>query len=257
MPADTRGDGVRRTARAESSPMHVHAVLLDLTHHLVLTDGAPFTAQVPDGARALAALESAASQRIGRALGVALGHRLEGDHAWFVFVDTAWPGERVPLRSWAPANATPWALYRDAMLGGWQPPTTALDVFYFGNEPRLASQLAHHVVKGTKRATTGWTAVAAHDGWALPRPGLVSIVTDGFGIPLCAIETTRVDHGRFGDAGPEIATAEAEGDGSFADWQAAHQRYFATESARIGVPFSDDAELCYEYFRVLRVFQRA
>ncbi|HET7502124.1 MAG TPA: hypothetical protein VFK02_14000 [Kofleriaceae bacterium] len=37
----------------------------------------------------------------------------------------------------------------------------------------------------------------------------------------------------------------------------AEVHYFAAESARIGVPFSDDAELYYEYFRLLHVFHRA
>ena len=129
-------------------------------------------------------------------------------------------------------------------------------MFYFGNGPQLASQLAHHVIKGTKRATTSWVAVAEHQGWRAPFAGMVSIVTDGFGVPLCAIETTRVERGRFCDAGAEIAEAEGEGDHSLADWRAGHEHYFESEAARIGVPFSEDAEMIYEYFRVLRVFQR-
>ena len=52
------------------------------------------------------------------------------------------------------------------------------------------------------------------------------------------------------------ATAEGEGDLSLADWRAAHQRYYEAEGARIGIPFTDDAEMYYEYFRILRVFRR-
>ena len=85
----------------------------------------------------------------------------------------------------------------------------------------------------------------------------MSIVTDGFGIALCAIETTRVERARFGEANAEIAAAEGEGDGSLADWRDAHQRYYEREGVRIGVPFSDNAEMCYEYFRVLQVFGRS
>jgi len=237
--------------------MHAHAVLLDVTHRLLLIDGTPFAVEVPPGTRPLSALETAARNQLGRELNVPLGRHLAGDDAWFGFVDpTLAAGELVPLRTWAAERAAPWTLYVDGMLGGWHPPTTDLEIFCFGNEPRLASQLAHHVIKGTKRGTTGWVAVAEHEGWRPPRPGMVSIVTDGFGIPLCAIETTRVDRARFRDAGPEIAAAEGEGDLSFANWQAAHRRYFEAEATRIGVPFTDDAELYYEYFRVLRVFQR-
>jgi len=65
-----------------------------------------------------------------------------------------------------------------------------------------------------------------------------------------------IDRERFGDAGAEFAEAEGEGDGSLADRRAAHQRYFEAEGARIGIPFTDNADIDDEDFRVLRVFQR-
>jgi uncharacterized protein YhfF len=238
--------------------MRAHAVLLDLQHRLLLIDGAPFSVDVPAGTRPLQALEAAAEARLGRPLPVSLGRYIAGDDAWFAFVDhTLTAGELVPLRIWAAKFAGPWTLYVEGMLGGWQPPTTELEVFCFGNEPTLASRLAHCVIKGTKRATASWVALAEHEGWTGFRPGLVSIVTDGFGTPLCAIETTQVDRARFGDVGPEFAAAESEGDGSLPDWRAAHQHYYTGEAARIGVPFTDDSELYLEQFRVLHVFQRA
>jgi len=163
----------------------------------------------------------------------------------------------VPLRTWAGELAAAWRVYVDTMLGGWEPPTTELEVFCFGDEPALASQLAHHVIKGTKRATASWVAAAERTGWSGAHVGMVSIVTDGFGVPLCAIETTRVERRRFADAGAEFAEAEGEGDGSLADWRTAHQAYFEAEGARVGIPFGDDAEIEYEQFRLLRVFQRA
>jgi len=237
--------------------MRAHAILLDAAHRLRLVNGAPFGVDVPAGDRPLAALAAAAPQALGRALEVPLGFRVVGGDAWCVVVDPALrDGALVPLRTWAKQLATPWRVYVDTMLGGWEPPATELEVFYFGNEPGLASRLAHHVIKGTKRATASWVAAAEHQGWQGARVGMVSIVTDGFGVPLCAIETTRVERGRFGDAGAEIAAAEGEGDGSLADWRAAHQHYFEAEGARLGIAFSDDAEIEYEHFCVLRVFHR-
>jgi hypothetical protein len=47
------------------------------------------------------------------------------------------------------------------------------------------------------------------------------------------------------------------GERPLADWRAAHQHYFEAEGARVGIPFGDDAELEYEQFRLLGVFQRA
>ena len=240
-----------------SRTVRAHAVLLDVQHRMLVVDGAPFSVDVPAGARALQVLEAAALTRLGRELPTPLGRRVDGDDAWFAFVDSTLSAtDLVPLRSWADKLAVPWTLYVEGMLGGWRPPTTELEVFFFGNEPRLASQLAHCVVKGSKRATTTWIALAEHEGWPGLRPGLVSIVTDGFGTPLCAIETTRVDRATFGDVGPEFAAAEGEGDGSLADWRAAHQHYYEAEAARIGVPFTEDSELYLERFRVLQVFQR-
>lgn len=91
------------------------------------------------------------------------------------------------------------------------------------------------------------------DGATIPRVGLVSIVTDGFGIPQCAIETVRVDRVRFADAPPEIAQAEAEGDATFDDWRDGHRAYFQREARRLGLTFDDDAVIFCEHFRLLKV----
>jgi uncharacterized protein YhfF len=129
-------------------------------------------------------------------------------------------------------------------------------VFSFGSTPEQASRLGHHVIKGGKRATTGWVATMEHDGLPMPTPGLISIITDGFGMPLCAIETERIVRARFRDATEEIAIAEDEGDCSLEDWRLGHRKYFETEAQRIGIAFDDDAELFHEYFRVVRVLHR-
>jgi len=179
-----------------------------------------------------------------------LGGIVTGGHAWFAFVEPAAVGGD---RRWT-ADVELWRLYVAAVLGGWEPPTRDFDVFAFGADPEQAARLAHHVIKGTKRATAGWIAAAERDGTTIPTSGLISIVTDGFGIPLCAIETTRVDRVRFEDSTTEIAIAEGEGDLSLDDWRDVHRAYFDKEGARLGLTFTDDALLFHEYFRVLRVF---
>ena len=40
------------------------------------------------------------------------------------------------------------------------------------------------------------------------------------------------------------------------NWIESHRKYFVAEGERIGVPFTDDALVFHEYFRVLRVLQR-
>ena len=197
---------------------------------------------VPDGTRPLAALARDSWP---------VGHRETEGHAWFAFIE---PGKQAD-RAWTQDTAL-WKLYVHAVLGGWEPPVRDFDVFAFGSTPEQAARLAHHVIKGEKRGTTGWVAAAKAEGWTIPTPGMMSIVTDGFGIPLCAIQTERIVHGTFAQATEEIAKAEAEGDTSLEDWRDSHRKYFVTEGERIGVPFTDDAELFHEYFRVLTVLGR-
>src|SRR5262249_50512800 len=132
-----------------------------------------------------------------------------------------------------------------------------LDVFSFGDTPELAAKLAHLVVKGVKRGTTGWLAACEREAVAVPQPGMVSIVTDGFGYALCAIRSERVEQLRFCDVGAAHAWVEGEGDRTLEAWREAHLDYFHAEAARLGLTFSEDAVVFFEHFRVLSVFGRS
>jgi uncharacterized protein YhfF len=234
--------------------MRATAWILDVTHR-----ARRLSCDVPPGARALPVIEAAVLRELGVAPGMPTGVRdLDVDPA-FVFMMPR-PGEGdgwVALRTWAADDARGFDLYVDTMLGGWTPPTRALDVFQFGNTPALAAALAHLVVKGDKRGTTGWVAAAERDGSKIPEAGLVSIVTDGFGYPLCAIRTERVERLRFGDITAAHARAEGEGDRTLEDYRDVHLRYFHREAAQHGLVFSDDAVVFFEHFGVLAVLGRA
>jgi uncharacterized protein YhfF len=97
---------------------------------------------------------------------------------------------------------------------------------------------------------------AERDGCALGTPGLVSIVTDGFGHALCAIRIERVEQLRFCDVSPAHAWIEGEGDRTLDDWRAGHLRYFSAEAARLGLVFSEDARVNFEHFTLIAVFGR-
>jgi uncharacterized protein YhfF len=165
----------------------------------------------------------------------------------------SWPS----LAQLAATDDRGFALYVDAMLGGWTPPTRALDVFHFGNTPELAATLAHLVMKGVKRGTAGWLAAAERDGSAVPHAGLVSVVTDGFGHALCAVQTERVEVLRFDQVEARHAWIEGEGDRTLEDWREGHLRYFHAEAERLGLTFAEDAEIFFEHLRVLAVLGRA
>lgn len=164
----------------------------------------------------------------------------------------------VPLRKvWeklTPARADEvWQLYVAAVLGGFAPKTRELDVFHFGNDPALAAKLAHCVVKGRKRATSGWLEAMEKAGETIPWPGLMSVVTDYFGIPQCVIETVEVRRVAFKDVGADVAIGEGEGDLSLADWRDGHLAYWRKEAAEIGMTFDESTLVFNEFFRVARV----
>ncbi len=145
--------------------------------------------------------------------------------------------------------------YCDLMLGGYVPPTRELDVFHFGTPGFMASQLAHLVAKGRKRLTAGWVASHEKAGVPIPAAGWVSIVTDGFGIPIACIETERFERLKFREVTAEMAEREGEGDLSLADWKRGHWKYWTeVEAPGTGLTFTEDSEIFIEGFRVHQVF---
>ncbi len=93
-------------------------------------------------------------------------------------------------------------------------------------------------------------AFAFGDSSALPRPGGLSIVTSGAGVPLCVIETLAVDIVPLDQVSADFAAAEGEGDGSLAFWCKAHEACFSRECARLGRRFEPGMPVVCERFRL-------
>jgi uncharacterized protein YhfF len=225
--------------------------ILDVTHRARRLD-----VPVPDGTRPLVAVQDHLREALELDLRLPVGLRALDRAPELLFVlPRAGEGDGwVPLREWAAADERGFSLYVESMLGGWQPPTRALDAFYFGNTPELAAKLAHLVLKGDKRGTTGWNAPDDPNPQTIPEVGVVSIVTDGFGYPVCAIRSEKVEHLRFGDVNASHAWVEGEGDRTLEDWREGHLRYFHHEAAALGAEFSEDCIVYFEHFRVIGVF---
>ena len=149
-----------------------------------------------------------------------------------------------------------WHAYVAMVLGGWQPPSRSVDVFFFGAGQEMASRLAHLVISGGKRATTSWLAALERRGEAIPHVGMVSIVTDAFGAPRCAIRSVEVQRFRFGDVPGEWAALEGEGDLSLENWREDHRAFFAEEAESLQLSFSDAEVVLVEKFRVIHVIGR-
>lgn len=108
------------------------------------------------------------------------------------------------------------------------------EVFHFDDNERSANELAALVLAGTKRATASllWTYEVTNK--RLPARDDLSVMTDWSGMPLCVIETRRVEIVPYDEVTAEFAATEGEGDGSLRYWRDAHWKFFGRECARIG-----------------------
>jgi uncharacterized protein YhfF len=245
------------------------ALILDVGHRVLTLKAQDDSWRAPAtvarvGERPLVAIEAFARERMGLTLPYPSGAAPLPTPHDFVFVlppsaqvegaGTRWFSLR-ELALVGDADAL-WALYVEGMLGGWEPPTRDLDVFQFGAGERAAAHLAHMVVKGHKRATAGWVEAERLSGTTIPAPGLVSVVTDGYGVPMCVIQSERVDFMRLADVDESVANDEGEGDRSLEDWVEGHRAYFQKQGTSLGLAFGDESEIFVERFRVLKVLAR-
>ena len=237
------------------------ALVLDRTH-AVLLDGGRLPDVADDGAgRPLRAVTAWFAAR-GVALPAPAGSRPAaggGRDLVFIVERVAPPAGMAwrPRREAAAGDDAQWSLYVERVLGGWEPPTRAVDVWSFGDGPEMAARLAHLVACGDKRVTMAWVEAARADGTPLAVTGGVSVVTDGFGYPRLALRSTTVDERRFRDVPTADAAGEGEGDLTRADWHEGHLAYFTGEAARHALTFTDDATISIERFEVLHVIGRA
>lgn len=231
------------------------ALILDRTH-AVLLDGDHLPDVPVSGPQAMHTVEQAFAAR-GLVLPSPAGSRARADGGR----DFAFVIDRVdapagmtwrPIRELAGDDAV-WSLYIATMLGGYTPPTRALDVWFFGNSPEMAAKLVHLVMCGTKRVTMGWVDAAERDGTPLAYEGGVSIVTDGFGFPRVCLRSAKVEVMRFDEVTAAHAAGEGEGDLSYADWREGHTAYFSREGEKLGLAFDVSARISVETFEVLKV----
>lgn len=146
--------------------------------------------------------------------------------------------------------------YSRVVLGGFGADRPFFEVFGFTGEPRGATRLGKLVLSGKKTATASLLREYEEEGESPPEAGDVSIVVDGRGRPLCAIETEAVEVLPFIEVGAEHARAEGEGDLSLDHWRKAHRKFF--QAGRNGKSaFADSALVVCERFRLVKRFDLA
>lgn len=121
----------------------------------------------------------------------------------------------------------------------------------WGDSPAMADELGALIAQGTKTASCGSVWDWEAEGKPLPGNGLITIVLDGRGEPLCIVETTDTAVRKYNEVDAEFARAEGEGDLSLNFWRTAHRNFFSRTLPKIGREFSEDLPVVCERFQVI------
>ncbi len=118
----------------------------------------------------------------------------------------------------------------------------------FGDSAELADSLVSLVVAGTKRATAGLVADYEAEHEPLPVVGGHWVVCDAPGQPQVVVRTSDVRLGPLSSVDAAFAWDEGEGDRSLSSWLDGHRWFFRRRCDVLGLPFSDDVEVCFQRF---------
>ncbi len=121
----------------------------------------------------------------------------------------------------------------------------------WGDSPEMADELGALITQGTKTGTCSALWEWEAEGNPIPEKGLITVVINGRGDPLCIVETVEVTVRNYNEVDADFARAEGEGDLSLEYWRAAHKRFFTRILAKIGKEFSENMPLVCERFKVI------
>ena len=121
----------------------------------------------------------------------------------------------------------------------------------WGDSPEMADELSDLIARDIKTATCSALWEWEAEGKPIPQAGMVTVVIDGQGEPLCIVETKEVTLRKFNEVDSAFAQAEGEGDFSLEYWRDAHKRFFSRTLPKIGKEFSEDMPLVCERFELI------
>ncbi len=125
------------------------------------------------------------------------------------------------------------------------------DADSWGDNPKLADELAALIMVGMKTATCSAVWEWEAEGKAIPTVGYKSILLNSANEPLCVLEATEVTIRAYQDVDATFARDEGEGDLSLEYWREAHWRYFSRTLGKIGKEPTLEMLLECERFRVI------
>lgn len=121
----------------------------------------------------------------------------------------------------------------------------------WGDSPEMADELGALIAQGNKTATCAAVWEWEAEGNPLPEAGLITVVLDGRGEPLCVIETVEISIRKYNEVDAVFAREEGEGDLSLQDWRELHRKFFSRVLPKIGKEFSEEIPLVCERFRII------
>ncbi|HET9911835.1 MAG TPA: ASCH domain-containing protein [Anaerolineales bacterium] len=121
----------------------------------------------------------------------------------------------------------------------------------WGDSPEMADELGTLIAQGIKTATCSSLWEWESEGNPIPQIGLITIVLNGRGEPLCIVETVEVTVRKYNEVDADFARDEGEGDLSLKYWREAHRNFFWRALPKIGKEFSEEMPLVCERFRVI------
>jgi uncharacterized protein YhfF len=121
----------------------------------------------------------------------------------------------------------------------------------WGDSPEMADELGALIAQGKKTATCASVWEWEVEGNPLPQAGLITIVLDGRGGPLCIIEAMEISIRKYSEVDADFAREEGEGDLSLQYWRELHKSFFSRILPKIGKEFSEEMPLVCERFKVI------
>ena len=159
--------------------------------------------------------------------------------------------ESVTKRRMADEVEAYWQRFLDSLPADSPYHQRSYDAEKWGDYREMAEELGALIASGTKTASCSSLWEWEADGDPIPEVGLITIVLNWEGAPLCIIETVEVETKPYNQVGAQFAYEEGEGDRSMQYWREAHWHFFSRTLAAIGREPSEDMPLVCERFRVI------
>ncbi len=102
--------------------------------------------------------------------------------------------------------------------------------WYFSDKEADPNECSQPVLRGVQPSTSPTLSWLPNKPIPVPRPGDLSVVTDGDGVAHCIICTTHVDIVPLAEVSTSHTAAEGGGDGSLDDWRRTHRLFYQRES---------------------------